>query len=149
MGKNRDISLGLAGDPGAILTAITEAASGRIDRGARQQRQEWMARLRAIEAAKLERLMPMFLNDSTPIHPYRLAWEINRFLGDDTIYIGDGGDIVTISAQASSGRANAGTVDGSGRAGFTRRGYRVFDGRQAGASRKRRWSACTATVRSA
>ena len=100
VGKNRDISLGLAGDPGAILTAVAQAATGRIDKGARGRRLEWMARLRGIEAAKLERLMPMFLNDASPIHPYRLAWEINEFLGEDTIYIGDGGDIVTISAQA-------------------------------------------------
>ncbi len=100
VGKNRDISLGLAGDPGAILRAVADAAAGRMDRGARQRRVEWMARLREIEATKLARLMPMFRNDSTPIHPYRLAYEINEFLGDDTIYIGDGGDIVTISAQA-------------------------------------------------
>ncbi len=100
VGKNRDISIGLVGDPGAILSAVTDAASGRIDRGARQKRQDWMARLREIEAIKLEKLMPMFLNDTTPIHPYRLAWEINKFLGEDTIYVGDGGDIVTISAQA-------------------------------------------------
>ncbi|MCP4336097.1 MAG: thiamine pyrophosphate-binding protein [Gammaproteobacteria bacterium] len=100
VGKNRDISLGLAGDPGSILDAVAQAASGRIDDGARQQRQKWMAELRDIEATKLERLMPMFTTDQNPIHPYRLAYEINEFLGEDTIYIGDGGDIVTISAQA-------------------------------------------------
>ncbi len=100
VGKNRDIDLGLAGDPGAILTAVAQAASGRIDSGARQQRQAWMKELRVIEASKLEKLMPMFQTDQNPIHPYRLAYEINEFLGDDTIYIGDGGDIVTISAQA-------------------------------------------------
>jgi len=100
VGKNRDISLGLAGDPGSILAAVAQAASGRIDGGARQQRQKWMTELRDIEAAKLERLMPMFTTDQNPIHPYRLAYEINEFLGEDTIYIGDGGDIVTISAQA-------------------------------------------------
>ena len=100
VGKNRDISLGLVGDPGAILAAVTQAVSGRIDKGARQQRQKWMAELREIEAAKLEKLMPMFTTDQSPIHPYRLAYEINEFLGEDTIYIGDGGDIVTISAQA-------------------------------------------------
>ena len=44
--------------------------------------------------------MPLFRSDSTPIHPYRVAWELNEFLTDDTIYIGDGGDVVTISAQA-------------------------------------------------
>ena len=100
VGKNRDISLGLVGDPGAILAAMTQAVSGRIDKGARQQRQKWMVELREIEATKLDKLMPMFTTDQNPIHPYRLAYEINEFLGEDTIYIGDGGDIVTISAQA-------------------------------------------------
>ena len=100
VGKNRDISLGLAGDPGAILAAVSQAATGRIDDGARQQRQKWMGELREIEATKLDKLMPMFTTDQNPIHPYRLAYEINEFLGEDTIYIGDGGDIVTISAQA-------------------------------------------------
>ncbi|MEO1315460.1 MAG: thiamine pyrophosphate-dependent enzyme, partial [Pseudomonadota bacterium] len=52
------------------------------------------------EAAALQKLMPLFTSDQSPIHPYRLAWEINEFLGEDTIYIGDGGDVVTISAQA-------------------------------------------------
>ena len=100
VGKNRDISLGLAGDPGAILAAVSQAATGRIDDGARQQRQKWMVELREIEATKLDKLMPMFTTDQNPIHPYRLAYEINEFLSEDTIYIGDGGDIVTISAQA-------------------------------------------------
>lgn len=100
VGKNRDISLGLAGHPGAILAAVAAAASGRIDGGARVERQQWMQKLRALEARKLDKLMPLFTSDSDPIHPYRLAWEINQFLQDDSIYIGDGGDVVTISAQA-------------------------------------------------
>ena len=100
VGKNRDISLGLAGDPGAILSAVEQAASGRIDQKGKQARQDWMKELREIEKTKLERLLPMFTTDQNPIHPYRLAYEINEFLGEDTIYIGDGGDIVTISAQA-------------------------------------------------
>ena len=52
------------------------------------------------EAAATEKLMPVFKSDQTPIHPFRVAYEINEFLGEDTIYIGDGGDVVTISAQA-------------------------------------------------
>ena len=44
--------------------------------------------------------MPLFKSNSTPIHPYRVAYELNEFLADNTIYIGDGGDVVTISAQA-------------------------------------------------
>ncbi len=100
VGKNRAISLGLVGDPGAILAAVEQAASGHIDKSAGQERKNWMEELRKIEAAKLEKLMPMFTSDQSPIHPYRLAYDINEFLGEDTIYVGDGGDIVTISAQA-------------------------------------------------
>ncbi len=100
VGKNRDIDLGIAGDPGGILAAVAQSASGRISQQAKQERQAWMKQLREIEGKKLEKLMPMFTTDQNPIHPYRLAYEINQFLGDDTIYIGDGGDIVTISAQA-------------------------------------------------
>ncbi len=99
VGKNRDISLGLVGDPGAILQAALDATTGRTDNGA-AGRQGWLDELRAEEVARTEKLMPLFMADQDPIHPYRLAWEINEFLTEDTIYIGDGGDVVTISAQA-------------------------------------------------
>ena len=99
VGKNRDVSLGLAGDPGAILSAVTQAASGRVDNGS-ASRQGWMDKLRDMEGKATDKLMPLFMSENTPIHPYRVAWEINEFLTDDTIYIGDGGDVVTISAQA-------------------------------------------------
>lgn len=105
VGKNRDISLGLVGHPGAILGAVLEAASAKIDNGKRQARKQWMSKLHEAEAAALEKLMPLFTSDRSPIHPFRVAWEINEFLGEDTIYIGDGGDVVTISAQAVRPRA--------------------------------------------
>lgn len=100
VGKNRDIALGLVGDPGVILAQVRQAATGRIAKPAAQKRREWMAELRAAEEVATEKLMPLFRADRSPIHPYRVAWEINEFLTDDTIYIGDGGDVVTISAQA-------------------------------------------------
>jgi acetolactate synthase-1/2/3 large subunit len=100
VGKNRDIALGLVGDPGAILGAVLQAASGRLKHDKRQLRQQWMQKLAAQEEAATEKLMPLFRSNNTPIHPYRVAYELNEFLADDTIYIGDGGDVVTISAQA-------------------------------------------------
>ncbi len=99
VGKNRDVSLGLVGDVGAILQAVADAATGRSNNGA-AGRQQWLDELRAAEAERYEKLLPMFKSDSSPIHPYRVAWELNEFLADDTIYIGDGGDVVTITAQA-------------------------------------------------
>ncbi len=100
VGKNRDITFGIAGDPGAVMGAVLAAASARIDNGKRQLRQQWMKQLHQAEAAATEKLMPIFKSDTSPIHPFRVAYEINEFLGEDTIYIGDGGDVVTISAQA-------------------------------------------------
>lgn len=100
VGKNRDVDLGIAGDPGAVLGAVLDAANSRLKKDKQKKRQEWMKELRAIEIERTDKLMPLFLSDQTPIHPYRVAWEINEFLTDDTIYIGDGGDVVTISAQA-------------------------------------------------
>jgi len=100
VGKNRDITLGLVGHPGAILGAVLQAASGRIKNDKRQARRAWMKQLSQAEDAATQKLMPTFRSNNTPIHPYRVAYEINEFLTDDTIYIGDGGDVVTISAQA-------------------------------------------------
>ncbi|MEM7222010.1 MAG: thiamine pyrophosphate-binding protein [Pseudomonadota bacterium] len=99
VGKNRDISFGLVGDVGAILKAVSDAASGRPDNGAKS-RQGWIDELRTGEAAAGDKLMAKFKDDSNPINPFRVAYEINEFLTEDTIYIGDGGDVVTISAQA-------------------------------------------------
>jgi len=100
VGKNRDVTFGIVGDPGAVLGAVLDAASGRIQNDKRAARRAWMKELTAAEDQATEKLMPLFKSDSRPIHPYRVAWELNEFLTDDTIYIGDGGDVVTISAQA-------------------------------------------------
>ena len=104
VGKNRDISLGLVGDVGRILEAVTDAASGRLDSGAKK-RTAWMDELRAEEQASYEKLLPQLKSDAVPINPYRVAYELNEFLTEDTIYIGDGGDVVTISAQAVQPRS--------------------------------------------
>ena len=99
VGKNRDISLGLVGNPGTILSAVIEAAGSNTSANT-TGRKNWLNNLRAEEHERTQKLMPLFMSDRNPIHPYRVAWEINNFLTEDTIYIGDGGDVVTISAQA-------------------------------------------------
>ena len=108
--RNRDVSLGLVGDPGAILEAVHAAVGERADNGA-GARTGWLARLRDLEEERLRKFMPLFRSDANPIHPYRVAWELNRFLTEDTIYIGDGGDVVTISAQAVEPRAPGNWMD--------------------------------------
>lgn len=96
VGKNRDISLGLVGDAGAILSAVTQAASARADNGARR-REDWLGELREQERKAADAMRPRLLSDARPIHPLRLAHELNQFLTEDTIFIGDGGDVVTFA----------------------------------------------------
>jgi len=94
VGKNRDISLGLVGDVGAILRAVTQAASGRLRDGAKN-RQPWIDELRAEERKLSDERLPKIRNDQMPIHPVRLGYEIDQFLTENTRFIGDGGDVVT------------------------------------------------------
>jgi acetolactate synthase-1/2/3 large subunit len=104
VGRNRDISLGIAGDVGAVLEAVLQATSGRSDNGSRS-RNEWVTSLRAKEEAAVQARLPKLHSDATPIHPYRLAYEIDRFLTDNTIFIGDGGDVVTFAGNVVQPKA--------------------------------------------
>jgi acetolactate synthase-1/2/3 large subunit len=92
--KNRDVSLGLVGDCGAILAAVLQAASGRASNGAKE-REDWLKELRAAEAKAEAEWAPNINSNKTPIHPLRLAKEINDFLTENSVFIGDGGDVVT------------------------------------------------------
>lgn len=96
VGKNRDIDLGLVGDPGAILAEVTKAVRGGKKNGA-DKRSGWLDQLRAEEKRLVEERLPRLQKDTAPIHPLRLAHEINQALTDNTMYIGDGGDVVTFS----------------------------------------------------
>ena len=100
VGKNRDIDFGIVGDPGAVLAAVLQAASGRLKNDKRQMRQEWMRELTKAEDAALAKAdADLHLRPITdPSLPRGIR---NQRIPDRrTIYIGDGGDVVTISAQA-------------------------------------------------
>ncbi len=65
MGKNRDIDLGIVGDAGLVLKAVTEAASGRVNGGA-SRRKEWLDELRAAEQTALDKRLPQLRSDASP-----------------------------------------------------------------------------------
>jgi acetolactate synthase I/II/III large subunit len=96
VGKNRDIDLGLVGDPGAILGEIAKAAKGRKSANP-SSRESWIEGLRQEEKRLKEERQPRLMKEQAPIHPLRLAHEINEFLTENSMFIGDGGDIVTFS----------------------------------------------------
>lgn len=63
------------------------------------QFKDWLSQMQEIESEKNAKLeMWKGLND-TPINHFRMGAAINNFIDDDTILIGDGGDIVSACAK--------------------------------------------------
>lgn len=96
VGRNRDIDLGLVGDLDAIFEAAEAAASARQETGA-AERKPWLDELGFQEQKLAAEREPALHSATSPIHPLRLAYEINQFLLEDSIFIGDGGDVVTFA----------------------------------------------------
>jgi acetolactate synthase I/II/III large subunit len=94
LGHNRDVDLGICGDAAAILTQLTDALGSQGSKS-----DDWLRALREVEEKSASQAAAGLNSDQVPIHPLRLCKEINDFLTEDTIFIGDGGDIVTMSAS--------------------------------------------------
>src|SRR5256884_618624 len=87
VGKNRDIDLGLVGDPGVILGAVLQAASGRLKQDKRQARRPWMEKLTEAEAAANQEAKPPLKAKNTPVHPHPVAYQLQQVLPDHNHYI--------------------------------------------------------------
>jgi acetolactate synthase I/II/III large subunit len=98
IGRNRDVDLGLVGNIDTILAALTNAVAGRTWKDP-EGRGAWVEHLRQLESTAVEARLPRLMNDQLPIHPYRLAHEIDGFLTERSIFIGDGGDVVTFAGN--------------------------------------------------
>ena len=95
LGHNRGVDVGITGSASAVLDQIKTCRKAKP-----ADRRTWLEHLRGLEQKALEKDLPLLRSDAVPIHPLRLVWEINEFLTEDSIFIGDGGDVVTISASA-------------------------------------------------
>lgn len=88
IGRNREIQLGVAADCGATIRALLAAAAGREwpDRPA------WVASLKAARGG-MEFLFGKAAQTEHPIHPYRLARDVARFMEHtDDVLVADGGE---------------------------------------------------------
>jgi acetolactate synthase-1/2/3 large subunit len=91
--RNRPVDVGIVGDPGAVIQQLVMGGAG----SAREP--EWTGEVRQEEGRLAERAREGMESDAVPIHPQRFAREIRDFLDRDAIVVGDGGDIVGISAS--------------------------------------------------
>ena len=94
LGRNRDIDVCVEGDAGAVLEQLlAELGDGRPDHNG------WLKTLREEEEKTLASRQEFLNSDAVPIHPLRLCKEMAEFVDENTIVIGDGGDIVNLAAQ--------------------------------------------------
>ncbi len=94
LARNRDIDVPIEADAKACLEALLGEMSGY-----KPDHREWTAGLRT-EEEKVRAQMEEWMNsDRVPIHPLRLCREMAEFVDENTIVVGDGGDIVNLSAR--------------------------------------------------
>jgi acetolactate synthase-1/2/3 large subunit len=89
LGRNRVADASIVGDCAAVLGALADGVKPATD-----DRAEWLDKLRAAEAAWWDAHRAEIESDASPIHHYRLGAELDRVLDEDTVVIGDGGDVV-------------------------------------------------------
>lgn len=94
IGHNRAVALGVVSDVRSFVTALL-AHEGTL---ARTGRSGWLEGLRADESARIAARDEASASDDSPVHPLRFAREVARWVDEDTIVIGDGGDIVAHTA---------------------------------------------------
>ena len=78
MNKDTICDIGLVGDAKLTLQLIIDAVKGLVGEGGRKSGA--LARVKAAKDAWWESWMPYLTNDSTPISPYRVIWELNQNL---------------------------------------------------------------------
>ena len=98
IGRNRPVDVGIVGDPGRVIEQLVEAGAGN------GQEPSWTEEVRGEEGRLQDEARAGMESDAVPIHPQRFAKEIRDFLDPDAIVVGDGGDIVGISASILNAR---------------------------------------------
>ena len=94
LGRNRDFTVAIEGDAKATLEALAAELGDRPS-----QHDQWLKALREEEEKIRAQREEFERSDAVPIHPLRLCREIANFVDDNTIVVGDGGDIVNLAAQ--------------------------------------------------
>jgi acetolactate synthase-1/2/3 large subunit len=91
--KHRPGEVALYGDLKAALTALAAAADGVPARTA------WLEAISEAETNVRLGEQAMTGSDALPVHPARLIAEVARFIDQDAIVVGDGGDFISFAGR--------------------------------------------------
>ena len=97
IGRNRNVDLGIVSDLKSFLKEINSLIDEQKIGGVlREQFRPWVENVRQYEKDGKKQAGEMWNSEATPIHPMRLAREINDFMDrEDDIVVADGGDTST------------------------------------------------------
>ena len=97
IGRNRGIDLPIVSDARAFLQECCQIMDDKDGGDALRRRyQEWITTLEAADTTGKEQAQPNWESDASPIHPLRLAREIDAFMDrEDDFVVADGGDTTT------------------------------------------------------
>lgn len=94
IGRNRSVDLGVVGDVRALLGELNRLIETQgIGGSLRSRFQGWVETVRKADGEWKAPTQPLWESDAVPIHPLRLAREVDAFMDrDDDIVVADGGD---------------------------------------------------------
>jgi len=101
--RNVEAHVGLVGDADSVLEQLTPLV-------AKNDPAEWMNTLKAAGRSLLDYELRMRETTSDPIHPIRLVAQVQKFAGNDAIYIADGGDTQYFGLAGFMSKQKAGVV---------------------------------------
>ena len=94
IGRNRSIDLSVVSDIKALLSVCNRIIEEKnISQELKKRFEGWILEVRKAQEEGKARANPQWESIATPIHPLRLAAEINNFMSrEDDIVVADGGD---------------------------------------------------------
>lgn len=101
--RNRQADAGLVGDFNSVLGQLNPLLVKR-------EHGEWVNTLRAASHAMIDGELKIRQTASDPIHPIRLAEQIRKYVGDDALYVVDGGDTTYYGLVGLMSRHKAGVI---------------------------------------
>jgi acetolactate synthase-1/2/3 large subunit len=104
MGRARDVTVRIVGDSGEVMRDVLRTF-GHVEDYGFQVRSPWLEELRGLEQKAIAALAPKLRSDSIPIHPLRLAYELNEFITQNTIFIRASGDVLNFAGDVIEPKA--------------------------------------------
>jgi acetolactate synthase-1/2/3 large subunit len=101
--RNRASDVGLVGDAHSVLNQLLPLVRKGDHAG-------WVSELRAASRAFLETELKLRAGPSYPIHPIRLVARIQEAVGDDALYVVDGGDTSYFGLTGLTSKEKAGVL---------------------------------------